>query len=231
MSKYIGTELELFEYAKNWKKYFSGFIKPQLKNSVAEIGAGIGGTTTALYEAKTKSWLCVEPDLDLIKEIEKKILNGVISSSCKLHQGYSSDLDEKFDSLLYIDVIEHIEDDVAELEKASSLLNQGGKLFIIVPAHQYLFSPFDKKIGHYRRYNKDLLTSIMPNDLTIEKLHYLDSVGFFLSLFNKYFLRQSLPTKKQILFWDNVIIPISKILDPIFGFNFGKSLLLIAQKM
>jgi hypothetical protein len=197
---------------------------------VAEIGAGLGGTTPALYNEEIKSWLCVEPDLDLIKQIEKKMLNGIISSSCKLHHGYSSDLDEKFDSVLYIDVIEHIEDHVAEIKKASCLLNQAGKLFIIVPAHQYLFSPFDRKIGHHRRYNKELLKSIIPNDLSIEKLYYLDSVGFFLSLFNKYFLKQSLPTRKQIQFWDSFIIPISKILDPLLGFNFGKSLLLIAQK-
>lgn len=230
MSKYIGTELELFENALNWKNYFSGFIKPELTNCIAEIGAGIGGTTSVLLDNKEISWLCVEPDIDLIKVIEKKINNGEIPSSCKLHRGYSSDLVDKFDSILYIDVIEHIEDDKAELEKASALLNQGGKLFIIVPAHQYLYSPFDKKIGHYRRYNKDLLTSRIPNDLCIEKLYYLDSVGYFLSLFNKIFLKQSLPTLKQIQFWDRVIIPISKILDPLFGFNFGKSLLLIAQK-
>ena len=131
---------------------------------------------------------------------------------------------------MYIDVIEHIEDDKAELEKASNLLKQGGRIFIIVPAHQYLYSPFDKKIGHYRRYNKKLLKSIIPNYMTIEKLYYLDSVGFFLSLFNKIFLKQSMPTLKQIQFWDKVIIPISKLIDPLFGFNFGKSLLVIAKK-
>lgn len=228
--KYIGNELEIFEHARNWKNYYASFIKPALGNEVAEIGAGLGGTTTALCDGTQQTWLCVEPDAELIKEVDRKIKEGIIPPVCKSFTGYSSQLTQQFDSLLYIDVIEHIEDDKAELELAASLLRTNGRLIIIVPAHQSLYSPFDKLIGHYRRYSRKSLKAVIPNSLQIEKLYYLDSVGYFASLVNKWFLKQSLPTLKQVAFWDKVIVPVSKLLDSVVGYNFGKSVLLIAKK-
>lgn len=230
MSKYIGNELEIFEHARNWKTYYSSFIKPLLGKEVAEIGAGLGGTTTALCDGTQEAWFCVEPDAELIKEVDRKISKGMLPNICKSFTGYSSDLKQQFDSVLYIDVIEHIENDGAELKRAANLLRTGGYLFIIVPAHQTLYSPFDKLIGHYRRYSRKSLKNVMPPDLKIEKAYYLDSMGYFASLVNRLFLKQSLPTLKQVQFWDKFIVPFSRVTDRLLGFNFGKSVLLIAKK-
>ena len=230
MSKYIGNELEIFEHARNWKTYYSSFIKPLLGKEVAEIGAGLGGTTTALCDGTQEAWFCVEPDAELIKEVDRKISKGMLPNICKSFTGYSSDLKQQFDSVLYIDVIEHIENDGAELKRAANLLRTGGYLFIIVPAHQTLYSPFDKLIGHYRRYSRKSLKNVMPPDLKIEKAYYLDSMGYFASLVNRLFLKQSLPTLKQVEFWDKFIVPFSRVTDRLLGFNFGKSVLLIAKK-
>ena len=231
-NKYIGSELQLFENARNWKSYYGSFLRPYLGKKVAEIGAGLGGTTTALCSSKQDEWLCVEPDEALIKETENKINDGQLPSSiCKTFCGYSGQLKDKYDSILYIDVIEHIENDSAELQVASGLLRHGGHLLIIVPAHQFLFSPFDKMIGHFRRYNKKSLKSALPESVRIKKLYYLDSVGYFASLINKLFLKQKMPTLKQIQFWDKTLVPLSKIADRLLFFRFGKSLLLIAEKV
>jgi hypothetical protein len=227
---YIGYELEIFENARNWKSYFASFIIPALGKKVGEIGAGLGGTTTVLCNGTQELWLCVEPDAELVKEIDRKIANGTISPVCKSFNGYSFELQQQFDSLLYIDVIEHIEDDYAELARAAAMLNDNGTLIIIVPAHQSLYSPFDKKIGHYRRYSKERLLQAVPASLKIEKAYYLDSMGYFASLVNKYFLKQGMPTLKQVKFWDRFIIPVSRITDRLFNFNFGKSVLLVAKK-
>lgn len=230
MDKYIGNELEIFEHARNWKAYYGSFIKPMLGKQVAEIGAGLGGTTTALCDGTQESWLCVEPDQQLTNEIERKIKEGILPAICKSFTGYSSDVEKQVDSILYIDVIEHIEDDKAELLQAAKLLKEGGCLFIIVPAHQSLYSPFDKMIGHYRRYSRQSLKEVVPASLEIQKLYYLDSAGYFASLVNKLFLKQTMPTLKQVKFWDRFIVPVSKITDRILGFSFGKSVLLVAKK-
>ncbi len=232
MSDYIGNELELFKYAYNWKNYYGNHIKKLLVGDVLEIGAGIGETTFSLCDGTQKSWVCVEPDPELVKEIllkkENKYLPSFIEVITNTIDGI--DVNRKFDAIIYIDVIEHIEYDSVELNKAKNYLKSGGHLVVLVPAHNYLFSEFDKSIGHFRRYNKQMLVNAVPNELKKIKLFYLDSVGLFASLANKWFLKQKYPELEQIKFWDNFIIPISKITDVISFNTIGKTVVGIWQK-
>lgn len=228
---YIGGELELFQHAENWKKYYGSFIKPYLKGTVIEVGAGIGGTTKHLCDGTQTEWICIEPDKRLEQHIVAMIQNKELPSCCKSICGVLSNIkNTQADTIIYIDVIEHIEDDISELHTAASYLKPGGVLAILVPAHQYLYSNFDKSIGHYRRYSRKDLESIIPKALTIEKALYLDSVGLTASLAQKLLLKQSYPKISQIKLWDNFMIPVSKITDWLTGYNIGKSVLLIARK-
>jgi SAM-dependent methyltransferase len=114
----------------------------------------------------------------------------------------------QFDTIIYIDVLEHIENDRKELEAAAALLRAGGRLIVLSPAHQRLFTPFDAAIGHFRRYSRPMLRSISPSSLRLEQVWYLDSVGLLLSAANLLFLRQSMPTKAQLALWGQCVIPL-----------------------
>lgn len=230
--KYPGKELQLFETATNWKNYFASHISAFLKGRVLEAGAGIGGTTLLLNKDKEDSWVLLEPDETMRQVLQQKIKDKVLPSNCKAIQGTLNSLDknDKFDCIIYIDVLEHIEADAAEIKKATDHLAQGGHLIILSPAYQFLFSPFDKAIGHYRRYNRKTLSAIQPASLIRKKVIYLDSVGFFASLLNKIVLRQSYPAKRQVQFWDQWMVPVSKITDRIFFYSFGKSILAVWKK-
>jgi ubiquinone/menaquinone biosynthesis C-methylase UbiE len=229
---YIGNELEIFQHASVWKNYYGKLIRPYLKGRVLEVGAGIGSTTSSLCDGSQQEWLCVEPDPLLFDKLEKKVVNGELPPCCRAMKGTTSDLppDARFDAIIYIDVIEHIENDSAELEQAYKLLTEGGHLVVLVPAHQYLYNEFDKAIGHYRRYNKSMLKAAAPSALRLQKIRYLDSCGLFVSLSNKYFLKQQYPTIKQIKFWNNVIVPVSKLTDVIFNYSVGKTVVAIWKK-
>lgn len=91
-----------------------------------------------------------------------------------------------FVTILYIDVLEHIEDDKEELKKASCHLKPGGYLIILSPSLQILYSTFDAGIGHFRRYTKKSLKSILPSSLKIERLLHLDTIGLLVSMGNRY---------------------------------------------
>lgn len=229
---YVGDELEIFAKATNWKKYYFSFIKPYLKGSVLEVGAGIGGSTILLCDGTQKNWTCMEPDIKQTRKIKEVIKKSQIPDYCKTVTGTIKDLDKKtfFDTIIYIDVLEHIKNDSEELEMAASHLAQGGFLIIGVPANQWLYTKFDKAIGHYRRYNKGMLKSLIPYGLKQEKLIYLDSVGLFASFSNK-ILRQDYPTERQVLFWSNVIIKISEFTDRIFRYSFGKQIIGVWKKL
>jgi 2-polyprenyl-3-methyl-5-hydroxy-6-metoxy-1,4-benzoquinol methylase len=229
---YVGEELNLFAEAKNWKRYYSRLISPFLGKRVLEVGAGIGATTEILSrQGEHETWVCLEPDGLLISEIARKIKVGILPDFCSSVEGnitYFS-RENEFDSILYIDVLEHIEHDGIELQNAAALLNQGGHLIVLSPAYDFLFSPFDQSVGHFRRYDKRMIAALLPQ-LKQVKLIYLDSVGMLTSMANKYILKQDYPTKDQILFWDRWIIPVATVVDRLVFFSFGRSILSVWVK-
>ena len=234
-SSYIGGELELFENAVHWKRYWGSCISPYLEGDVLEVGAGLGGSTRELLgRSKVRSWDCLEPDPQLSKQIRERVADCAQVEKITVMTSYLDEIMqskvESYDAVLYLDVIEHIEQDDEELMRARSVLKPGGFLIILVPAHKLLFSEFDQSIGHFRRYNRKRLSQALPLGMEIKKFRYLDCVGLAASLANKLLLKQSLPAKAQIEFWDRWMVRTSRILDPVCGFHLGKSLLCICEK-
>ena len=222
---YVGSELELFTDARNWKAYFSAVLAPELRGRVLEVGAGLGSTTLALCHPGVESWDCLEPDSTLHGKLTTMLEQKRWPCPLRARNGTLADLaaNETFDTIIYIDVLEHIADDRAELALAASRLASGGKLVVLSPAYQFLFSEFDAAIGHHRRYKKTSLLALTPPDLTPFTCHYLDSVGLIASLANRVVLRSSQPTREQIRVWDRLMIPISRVLDILVRFGVGRS--------
>ena len=132
---------------------------------------------------------------------------------------------------MYLDVLEHIKNDKKEIDMALKSLKKNGSLIINVPAFQFLYSDFDKNVGHYRRYNKKKLISLFKNTKYKKiSFKYYDSFGFILSFLSKILNKNFKQNFKQkIIFW-NFLIPYSKILDKIIFNKFGKSLICVIQK-
>jgi hypothetical protein len=137
---------------------------------------------------------------------------------------------ELFDAIIYIDVLEHIKDDGTELGRAASHLKPGGVVAILSPAHQWLFTPFDQAVGHYRRYNKAMLRAIAPQNCEEVRMVYLDSVGMSASMANRLLLQSAHAKAGQVLFWDRFLIPISRIADPVLRYAVGKSVLAVWRR-
>jgi SAM-dependent methyltransferase len=227
--RYVGSELELFAGAHNWKSYWSSQIRPFVAGDTIEVGAGIGANTRYLDRVGNRRWVCLEPDSRLITLLAENLEQTTGSRRYEIVCGRIQSLDniQEFDTIIYIDVLEHIENDREELEAAASRLRAGGRIIVLCPAHGWLFSPFDAAIGHYRRYDRPMLQSIAPTHLRLEKLIYLDSVGLVLSIANRLLLRQSMPTEAQLYFWDQWIVPISRVLDKYLLNSIGKSIVAI----
>jgi SAM-dependent methyltransferase len=228
---YVGDELELFSHALNWKATLRRQISPFLGRRVLEVGAGIGATTRMLCDGTQEHWRCLEPDAAMARLLEAQVLNRELPQCCQAQAGTIADVDEPFDSLIYIDVLEHIPEDRAEIALAAEKVRPGGYIIVLSPAHQHLYTAFDKRIGHCRRYSKRMLAALTPASLVIERLRYLDCVGYFASLANRLMLRQSMPTLSQIRIWDGLMVPVSRILDPLLSYGFGKSVLCIWRKL
>ncbi len=229
---YVGGELELFARARHWKRYWIDSLRQYIRGSVLEVGAGIGTNTALLRDGSEERWLCLEPDPALVATLQNNIANSPTCRTCEVRTGTLESLPqtETFDAILYIDVLEHIEDDRGELQRASRYLNRDGVIVVLSPAHDWLFSEFDRSIGHCRRYTTRALAGLTPPELRIKQSFYLDSVGLLASAGNKFLLRQSLPNAKQIRVWDDWMVPCSRILDPLVGHRLGKSVACIWQR-
>jgi SAM-dependent methyltransferase len=222
---YEGGELDLFLAARNWKAYWSRKIRPHIGQTVLEVGAGFGSNTPYLYAGSHRRWLCLEPDAALAARIPQHLSAHPWAHAIEIHVGTLQDIpiEERFDTLLYIDVLEHIEDDRAELRRALAHLAPGGRIVVLSPAHQWLYTPFDRAIGHFRRYTKASLRACTPPGARLLELYYLDAVGLLASSANRLLLQQSMPTPAQIVVWDRWLVTNSLWLDPLLGFNLGKT--------
>lgn len=229
---YIGSELDLFAAVLRWKSYWSQQIKPYLRGDTLEVGAGIGSNTSFLSRLVSSRWVCLEPDRELFAQLVANLQETAAIRNCESYCGTLQSLAdaESFDTILYIDVLEHIKDDAGELRLAAARLRPGGRVIVLSPAHQFLFTPFDAAIGHFRRYSRSSLRKISPPGVQVERLFYLDACGIAASTMNKLLLRQSMPTKSQLAVWDKWIIPVSRVVDPLLMYSLGKSVVGVWRK-
>jgi protein-L-isoaspartate O-methyltransferase len=231
--QYIGSELELFANASNWKAYLRTQLAGYLGKEVLEVGAGLGATTQVLCPQEAQRWVCLEPDAALAEQLAALRHNGVLPAACQVVVGtlgqHTMTL-QPFDTVLYIDVLEHIENDRSELQKALDHLQCGGYMIVLAPAHAWLFTPFDTAIGHFRRYTKASLAALTPEAAEIVQLRYLDAIGLLASLGNRLVLKRSMPSARQIASWDKLMVPLSRLADPLLHYSVGKSVLAIWRK-
>ena len=229
---YVGTELELFAKATNWKNYAGGKLRPYITGSVIEVGAGLGGSTNYLFNRNHVRWLCLDPDANHVSYLRGLISARKLPPCCEARCGVLADLnaEECADTIIYFDVLEHIEDDEEEMRVAAAHLTRGGHVVTLSPAFNFLYSPFDEAIGHRRRYASKDARRLKVRSLSLRRVFFLDSVGLFASAFNRLIMRKSKPSTYEIQIWDKVMVPASILTDKIFSRMLGRSIVMIWQK-
>jgi 2-polyprenyl-3-methyl-5-hydroxy-6-metoxy-1,4-benzoquinol methylase len=124
--KYVGSELDLFAAVGNWKSYWAIQIHRFVAGDVLEVGAGIGSNTEFLDTCGAGRWVCLEPDPRLETQLRQKLAERTTRTYESLSGTIQLLAGQQFDTILYIDVLEHIEKDREELNAAACLLRPGG---------------------------------------------------------------------------------------------------------
>ena len=226
--KYTGWELHNFDQANLYRSYQFSLIKKEIRGKILEVGPG-NCVYLNRYSKICNSITLIEPTKKYYNYLKFKNKN---IKNIEIKKNFNNLKKNSFDTILYLDVIEHIKDDAKEIKKAYKYLKKNGYLIICVPAFQFLYSLYDKKIGHYRRYDKNSFRILLKKcNVKSYNMHYFDFIGFCLIFFSKIFIKDGLkdfPLKIKI--W-NFLIPISKIFDLILmRYFFGKSLLIKIKK-
>jgi SAM-dependent methyltransferase len=193
-------------------------------NEAVDFGAGTGTFSDAARERGLRV-TCVEPDPRLRRLLRDRGFEAY--AELEALAGESQEF------IYTLNVLEHIEDDGRCLETLFLKLRPGGRLLVYVPAFEVLFSSMDKKIGHFRRYDKAGLVRIARRvGFVIERAEYADSLGFFVTLLYKIFgSRKGDVSPSTLRFYDRLIFPVSRALDRI-GFSrlFGKNLMVVLRR-
>lgn len=226
--RYSGWELNFFDKSKNFRNYQFSLIKKYLKNKILEIGPG-NGTMVDQYISKYFSDISVsEIDKKLNKTLVKKFKN---KKNVKIFRKKINEFKNKFNSIIYSDVIEHIKDDKKEIKLALKRLNKNGHLIIMVPAFQYLYSEYDRSIGHYRRYKKSFFVNLAKkNKIKLVKILYFDSIGFAFLLLSKLINTKNKKSVGLGAFIWNLLVPVSRVIDKVIAHSVGKSVLCVYRK-
>jgi len=220
--KYDGFELEYFDSSNNFRLYQLSLIKKYLKKEIAEVGPGRGGFVD-YYKKNARSLCLVEQEKKLLRYLKKKYSNKKIT----IKNSTLDKIQNKFNTILYFDVLEHIKNDLKEIKSAKKKLKKNGFLIFSVPAFQIFYNNFDKSVGHYKRYNKkDFRLIASKTNLEIKKMIYYDSIGLLLVILSKIFNLSNKNLENNIKIW-NFLIPISRFIDLITFNKFGKSLLCV----
>ena len=209
-------------------------FKPYMKGRVLEVGAGLGTITRKLVAADPSlSVVALEPALNLFDQLRAyaSVTPQVTASSLTCAE-FLGGLDSAcFDVVLYLNVLEHIEHDVAELRTAASGLVPGGHVLVFGPAMGWLYSDLDFNAGHYRRYTvASLRRAAADAGLEIVQIKYLDMLGVLPYWVVYRLMRRQSISGSSMWAYDKVLVPLSRLLQWIFPRPpLGKNVIMIAR--
>lgn len=225
-------ELANLADADRFLTWISDELRPHLGARVLEVGAGVGAIATKLAAAGHQV-LAIEPADNVFPElVQRTSATAGVEVRKVTSQQLLADGGGSFDSVVYVSVLEHILDDVAELRTALQLLAPGGTVGLFVPAMPALYGSLDFKSGHYRRYDRALLRSVLDQaGFEVVETKYLDVAGVL-----PYFLMYrvlGVPTLQagSSKVFDSLIVPVSRFLQRrVAAPGFGKNLLAVARR-
>lgn len=228
--------LERFANATRFNRWMFDTIQPYCKGHVLEVGSGIGNLSRFFLENNfrlTVSDLRDEylnilhnkfgghPNLAGIQPIDLAVVN---------FEERFHDLLECFDTIVALNVVEHIQNDAQAIANCKKMLKPGGHLIVLVPAYRWLYNQLDVELGHYVRYQAGSLKKLLRSQqLEIMALRYFNAVGIFGWMINGRIFRKKLIPRGQLQIF-NKLVPLIKFVDSITLRSIGLSVLSVARK-
>jgi SAM-dependent methyltransferase len=223
---YSGTDvLEVLTEARNYNAYLLEQVLAGAAGArrVLDFGAGIG-TFAREVRSHGHDVTCVELDAGQRARL--------VEQGLPAHADLSGVPDASFDYVYTLNVLEHIPDHAAAARELHRVLRPGGRLYAYVPAFQLLYSSFDRKVGHVRRYRRPELVSVLQGaGFTVERARYADSLGFLAALaFRAVAPDTGEVDRRAVVTFDRFVFPLSRRLDAVLGAVAGKNLAVLARR-
>ena len=229
---YTLLDQERMSKAKRYFAWQGRLVLPYLGRRVVEFGCGTGNFTGMLLDREAVIAVDVEPEcLDRLRERYGDRPNLHILPIDESGSGIAQVARFEPDSCVCLNVIEHIEDDGRALRQMASILPSGGVIVLIVPAFVALSGPIDRHLGHYRRYRRASMRTLAADaGLNVEKLRYMNLVGFFGWWMNSRIFHLEIQSSAQIAVFEKCVVPVMSRIESVIAPPFGQSLFAVLRK-
>jgi SAM-dependent methyltransferase len=236
-NKYVGRDLEAMAFAEKYHRWILEWFRPYLGKRLVEVGAGTGSFSEMLMDLPLESLSLVEPAINMHALLEERLLKSTRDYTLNTYNAVFQNVAESIkadhtpDSIIYVNVLEHIEDDEAELELIHGALGKKGRAFIFVPAFRWLFGHFDERVGHFRRYTRpELESKCRRAGFKIVSSKYFDFVGIVPWWIKHRLLRSGTLEPGVVKVYDQYMVPVTRMAEQFFTPPIGKNIILIAEK-
>jgi SAM-dependent methyltransferase len=228
---YVSTELHALAEAENYYRWVIRQFAPFMGKRVIEVGAGIGTfARTLLNHVPVSELILVEPSDNLLPLLQRRFAQD---TRVAIIHGYFQPVvtPAAADSIVLVNVLEHIAEDQAFLDDAHAALIPGGTLLLLVPALPQIYGSLDQAFGHHRRYTKPSLASKLQGaGFGIIRLAYVNLLGIAGWFLTSRVLRRTTLKPRYVRWYDRWVIPWLSRLEGRWEPPCGQSLIVIARK-
>jgi 2-polyprenyl-3-methyl-5-hydroxy-6-metoxy-1,4-benzoquinol methylase len=231
--RYAADDLETMQEARRYAAHVFGLLQPFLGARVLEVGAGIGTMTIRLVEV-ADFVLGIEPNPNCISRLQETMRNH---PQFTLRSSHFEECDAtelaslRFDSVICVNVLEHIADDAGALEAFKQLLVPGGRVLVFVPAVQAAYGPLDAELGHHRRYSKRTLRAAFEAaGLELIRLRYTNPIGLAGWMYNSHVSKSTAHSLSQVKLFETLVAPWALALERLLPPPIGLSLVAVGVK-
>lgn len=227
----ISNTLDLLTDTYNYNHWIYSLLRPHLGERVLEVGAGIGNITQFLLGCQQVVTIDIEEKyaaaLAETSKVHRNLVSinrGVLDIPCETVP------EDSFDTVLCINVLEHVEDDLRAIQAMLSVLKPWGKLFLYVPACHWAYGTLDKELGHHRRYSKQSLKALASSaNARLVQLHFVNFVGIF-GWFWAARIRKDDVIRRENAWLMDKMVPYIFALESFIKPPFGQSLVSVMEK-
>lgn len=229
---YVADLLQMSK-AENYRRWQFEIVAPYVKGRVLEVGGGIGNFTLELAGV-AKRVISIEPNaycharlVEKTKGLPNVQVLNVIVEALDNHVPAA----DTFDTIILMNVLEHIKDDVGVLRRLKQRLAPDGRVVVLVPAGPWAFGSTDHRLGHYRRYSKASVRDLMVRlSLEVEKLRYYNFIGVWAWWWNAKVTRRQSQNDGQIRLFDRCFVPLISRIEKVLPPPLGQSVLVVGRQ-
>jgi 2-polyprenyl-3-methyl-5-hydroxy-6-metoxy-1,4-benzoquinol methylase len=231
--KYAADDLETMRQATRYGAHVYELFKHYIGARVLEVGSGIGTISLRLVD-HAEMVVGIEPNPNCVGPLKEAIAGHprFTLKECHLEECDPGELAaDRFDTVVCVNVLEHIEDDVAALRTFRNSIVPHGHVVIFVPAVQAAYGPLDAELGHYRRYSRARLARAFAEaGLEVVKLRYTNPIGLAGWMYNSHVTKSRTHSPSQVKLFDRLIAPWALPIDRLVAPPLGLSLVGVAVR-